>query len=113
MLSFLWGSARDTVGGGIAAATFLKSRDLHTSVSRSSVKQTLQSDAQQQHVERCVGRIYLKGFISIRKGSRGPKRAVHPIESSNDPNLIGSVPRSPRISLPELRSIYVNIGCLE
>ena len=48
MLSFLWGSARDTVGGGIAAATFLKSRDLHTSVSRSSVKQTLQSDAQQQ-----------------------------------------------------------------
>ena len=48
MLSFLWGSARDTVDGGIAAATFLKSRDLHMSVSRSSVKQTLQSDAQQQ-----------------------------------------------------------------
>ena len=58
MLSFLWGSARDTVGGGIAAATVLKSRDLHTSVSRSSVKQTLQSDAQKKYLY-----LYLYLFI--------------------------------------------------
>ena len=53
MLSFLWGSARDAVGGGSAAATFLKSRDLHTSVSRSSVKRLFRVTLNKQQQSCC------------------------------------------------------------